>query len=151
MLRATFFAIVLAGWCTGSASGQNTGASNPFGNSPNFYNRGNQPLSPYLNLLRGGNNAVNYFYGVRPGVAAGGYNGMFNNNNAARQSYFPYFDNLSDLVDDPRDVGRIPPTGHQAGFFNTLGYFPATGNRPGTRQQSPLLQGGSGGGGRRIR
>ncbi|MFO0847687.1 MAG: hypothetical protein U0871_03865 [Gemmataceae bacterium] len=40
--------------------------------APNFYNRANQPLSPYLNLLRGSNPSVNYFYGVRPGLGAGG-------------------------------------------------------------------------------
>ena len=37
---------------------------------PNYYNRASQPLSPYLNLLRGGNPGVNYFYGVRPGTGA---------------------------------------------------------------------------------
>ena len=42
---------------------------------PNFYNRGSQPLSPYLNLLRGsGNPGVNYYYGVRPGLPSGGLN-----------------------------------------------------------------------------
>lgn len=35
---------------------------------PNFYNRQTQPLSPYLNLARGGNPGVNYYYGVRPGT-----------------------------------------------------------------------------------
>ncbi len=39
--------------------------------APNYYNRNSQPLSPYLNLLRGGNPAVNYFYGVRPGLMNG--------------------------------------------------------------------------------
>jgi hypothetical protein len=40
----------------------------PGGFLPNYYNRQTQPLSPYLNLARGGNPAVNYFYGVRPGT-----------------------------------------------------------------------------------
>ncbi|MGL4423441.1 MAG: hypothetical protein ACRCZF_22480 [Gemmataceae bacterium] len=40
----------------------------PGGMMPNIYNRMQQPLSPYLNLLRGGNPGVNYFYGVRPGI-----------------------------------------------------------------------------------
>jgi len=49
----------------------------PYGNAPqnqfapNFYNRASQPLSPYLNLLRGGDPAINYFYGVRPGTIPG--------------------------------------------------------------------------------
>src|SRR5690348_6570512 len=38
---------------------------------PNYYNRQNQPLSPYLNLLRGGSPGVNYYYGVRPGTTGG--------------------------------------------------------------------------------
>jgi hypothetical protein len=42
------------------------------GFQPNIYNRQYQPLSPYLNLLRNGNPAVNYFYGVRPGLPSGG-------------------------------------------------------------------------------
>lgn len=42
--------------------------------APNFYNRAQQPLSPYLNLLRGGNPAANYYYGVRPGLPSGGVN-----------------------------------------------------------------------------
>src|SRR4051794_22228131 len=47
--------------------------------APNQYNRSTQPLSPYLNLLRGSNPAVNYFYGVRPGTmpnmaGSGGFN-----------------------------------------------------------------------------
>jgi hypothetical protein len=29
------------------------------------------PLSPYLNLLRGGDPSINYYYAVRPGVMAG--------------------------------------------------------------------------------
>ena len=37
----------------------------------NSYYRGTQPLSPYLNLIRGGNPGVNYYYGVRPGTPSG--------------------------------------------------------------------------------
>jgi hypothetical protein len=46
---------------------------NPLNYLPNYYNRANQPLSPYLNLLRG-NPAVNYYYGARPGLPTGGVN-----------------------------------------------------------------------------
>jgi hypothetical protein len=41
---------------------------------PNFYNRSTQPLSPYLNLVRNGNPALNYYYGARPGLPSGGVN-----------------------------------------------------------------------------
>ena len=39
--------------------------------APNFYNRQQQPLSPYLNLLRGLDPATNYYYGARPGLPTG--------------------------------------------------------------------------------
>src|SRR5438270_13555376 len=44
---------------------------NPANVMPNVYNPQYQPLSPYLNLLRGGNAATNYYYGVRPGTLGG--------------------------------------------------------------------------------
>ena len=39
--------------------------------APNFYNRRQQPLSPYLNLFRGADPATNYYYGARPGLPTG--------------------------------------------------------------------------------
>jgi hypothetical protein len=48
----------------------------PPGAMPNIYNPVNQPLSPYLNLLRGGNPGVNYYYGVRPGTVGGTGQGL---------------------------------------------------------------------------
>ena len=58
--------------------------------APNVYDRGSQPLSPYLNLLRGGNPAVNYFYGVRPGLnpAVAGPAGRFGSPPGAAGSRF---------------------------------------------------------------
>lgn len=47
-------------------------APTPMNFMPNYYNRQTQPLSPYLNMLRGGSPGVNYFYGVRPGLQSGG-------------------------------------------------------------------------------
>jgi hypothetical protein len=46
----------------------------PLNYLPNYYNRATQPLSPYLNLLRGSNPGVDYYYGTRPGTPAGGVN-----------------------------------------------------------------------------
>lgn len=109
------------------ARAQLTSPSNPSGYAPNMYNRAAQPLSPYLNLLRGGNNAVNYFYGVRPGTQPGAYIGMFSQASAGpRQTFFPGADTLSDLTDEPRDGSKVAPTGHAAGFNNTLNYFGMT-------------------------
>ncbi|CAN5569628.1 hypothetical protein BH11PLA2_BH11PLA2_36130 [soil metagenome] len=59
------------------ASAQNmpgTPYAPPLNYLPNFYNRNNQPLSPYLNMFRGNNPGVNYYFGVRPGTPAGGVN-----------------------------------------------------------------------------
>ena len=42
--------------------------------APNYYNRGTQPVSPYLNLLNSTNPALTYYYGVRPGTQ--GANGL---------------------------------------------------------------------------
>src|SRR3954468_4496930 len=58
---------------------------------PNIYNPVNQPLSPYLNLLRGGNQGVNYYYGVRPGTTGGfgqGIGAPFTAAGANRQPFF---------------------------------------------------------------
>jgi hypothetical protein len=103
----------------------------PFGSpqtapfAPNSYNRQFQPLSPYLNMFRGSSPAVNYYYGVRPGTQAGGYTGPYGNPAASapgRQTFFPYTDTLAELEpSDPR--AGMPPTGHPAGFNNTLGYL----------------------------
>src|SRR5437762_7913362 len=64
--------------------------SSPFG--PNVYNPQNQPLSPYLNLLRGGNAGVNYYYGVRPGTTGGSGGGIgapFTASGGYRPPFFP--------------------------------------------------------------
>ncbi len=109
------------------AYGQNTGPGNPSGYSQNATNRAAQPLSPYLNLLRGGNNAVNYYYGVRPGSQPG-FAGMAGQANLGpRQTFFPVVDTLNDLVgEDQRGAPRMPSTGHPVGFNNTLNYFGPT-------------------------
>jgi hypothetical protein len=131
----------------GYAGGGGQGST---GFAPNFYNRQNQPLSPYLNLLRGGNTAVNYFYGTRPGLASGGYLGPFAPGGGSggsamgpRQTFFPCVDTLSEYSPEDPKAG-MNPTGHGVGFFNTLGYFGGTstgrpnqqmGNRGGQKQR----------------
>lgn len=97
--------------------------------APNMYNRSAQPLSPYLNLLRGTNNAVDYFYGVRPGTQPNAFLGLFGGAGSmtgGRQTFFPGADLLTDLLEQPQDATRVRPTGHPAGFNNTLNYFGPT-------------------------
>jgi len=110
------------------------GGSQPY--APNMYNRQSQPLSPYLNLLRGGNPAVNYFYGVRPGQQSGAFSSPFLGSMGAqgRQTFFPQIDNLYELDDvSPQDGLRA--TGHPFGFNNTLGFFGGTMGGGGSNQQ----------------
>jgi hypothetical protein len=111
---------------TGAARAQSPGTLNTGGYAPNMYNRGTQPLSPYLNMLRGGNPAVNYFYGVAPGTQSNAFAGMFGGGGAQRQTFFPGADYLTDLLEEPRDATKVQPTGHPAGFNNTLSYFGQT-------------------------
>lgn len=105
-----------------------------YGNSsnvmPNIYNPRTQPLSPYLNLMRGGNPGVNYYYGVRPGTVAGGMGGFTPGiaPGGNRPSSFPVQYGDPDMLELPtadKDHGyALPPAGHPVVFNNTLGYFP---------------------------
>jgi hypothetical protein len=127
-----------------AAWAQVPGVFNPNGYAPNMYNRQAQPLSPYLNLLRGGNEAVNYYYGVRPGTQPGAFTGMFNQSAAGpRQTFFPVVDTLADLSEDPQAAMRVSPTGHPVGFNNTLNYFGPTSGQTFARggQQGSMRRG----------
>jgi hypothetical protein len=98
---------------------------------PNIYNPRTQPLSPYLNLLRGGNTATNYYYGVKPGTVGmerGGFGGApFVAPGGNRTLFFPQLaaapDPLGDAVTSPGSV--LPPAGHGVVFSNTMGFFPS--------------------------
>ena len=126
MNRIALAALALA-LVPAQARAQVPGQFNPNAYAPNMYNRQAQPLSPYLNLLRGGDAAVNYYYGVRPGTQPGAFTGMFNQSAAGpRQTFFPVVDTLADLTDDPQAGMRVAPTGHPVGFNNTLNYFGPT-------------------------
>jgi hypothetical protein len=132
--------------------GSSYGQVSPYGLN-DYYNPSSQPLSPYLNLLRGGNPAVNYYYGVRPAQNQNAYGQPFvgATGMGGRQTFFPQVDTLSDLEGEPKTVG-MRPTGHPFGFNNTLSYFGPTGsgmNRNNAGGQGPLANklGGTGTGG----
>ena len=115
---------------------------------PNIYNPVSQPLSPYLNLLRGGNPGVNYYYGVRPGTVGGTGQGLgapFTAAGGNRQAFFPQLGAAPDPLQPPEagPGAGLPPAGHPVVFNNTMGYFPSpTGARGGQR---PGLAGVGGG------
>src|SRR5438445_538378 len=86
---------------------------NPANVMPNVYNPQYQPLSPYLNLLRGGNAGVNYYYGVRPGTVGGA--GPFGGASmlapgGMRAPFMPQLASAPDPVELPdRTRGHEPP------------------------------------------
>jgi hypothetical protein len=118
---------------------------------PNIFNPQYQPLSPYLNLNRGGNPAVNYFYGVRPGTIGGA--GTFSSAavlapGGNRPLFFPQMTQVQDPFNLPEATEGyvLPPAGHPVVYNNTLGYFPYPFGQRGMR--SGLSGVGAGGGGR---
>ena len=120
---------------------QNQSGNNASPYAPNYFNRNTQPLSPYLNLLRGGNPAVNYFYGVQPGVMGGPFRsplGAQSGGQSGRQTFFPQVDNLYE-AEGVGPLDGLRPSGHMSGFNNTLNYFGGTGSM----QQRPQQGGGS--------
>ena len=105
-----------------SASAQITGSTNPSGYAPNMYNRSAQPLSPYLNLLRGGNTAVNYFYGVRPGLPSGGQPPAGAGGRVPFTSNAnPQFGPASTGQMEPGEGYVLPPAGHTNTYGNYFG------------------------------
>lgn len=106
----------------------------------NIYNRTNQPLSPYLNLFRGGNPAVNYFYGVRPGTQGGAFGSNnfqtpFIGGSQLRSGFvpaaaYPNQDPPEEMPKTGQDLEYIPSSAHPVVFGNKFG--PAAGGYPGT-------------------
>jgi hypothetical protein len=106
---------------------------------PNYYNRQNQPLSPYMNLFRT-NPAVNYFYGVRPGTQGGGvpvgggfgagaYGGMMRPN-VLPTTLTPTEEPIPvDPAGTP--ISRLMPTGHPVFFAGGPGRPGGGVGRPG--------------------
>lgn len=111
-------------------------AFNPSNFMPNIFNPSTQPLSPYLNLMRGGDPGVNYYYGVKPGTLGmgGGMSGRvpFMAPGGNRMLYFPQLASAPDPTSvDPIGTGQpgtgdvLPPAGHPVTFGNTMGFFPS--------------------------
>jgi hypothetical protein len=99
---------------------------------PNIYNQQSQPLSPYLNMLRGsGNPAAGYYFGTRPGTV-GGYGGFgLAPNMAFGGNRMPFPFQLAEEEPLPRGEPAegyiLPPAGHPVMFNNTMGFYPYPG------------------------
>lgn len=110
------------------------GLVSPYNSS---FTRPGPNLSPYLNLLRGGNPAANYYLGVVPEIER--------RNNAA--AFSAGITDLARRIESPltETTGEelfpaLPQTGHPVQFFNFSYYF---GSGPGGRpQQQQPGQGG---------
>ncbi len=118
-------------------------AYNPNNFMPNIFNPQTQPLSPYLNLLRGTNAGVDYFFGVRPGTIGLGVRPMsgtpFVAQGGNRMIFFPQLATAPEPIAGTPGPGQVlPPSGHPVVYGNTMGFFPsatgqAGGSQPGLR------------------
>src|SRR5437868_1508592 len=80
-------------------------------------------LSPYLNLLRGGDPAANYYLGVLTE-----YDRRYRESRIGlppdyQQPYMMYDPTLDDRADVDVKDRQLPPTGHQAGFMIYNAYY----------------------------
>jgi hypothetical protein len=88
-------------------------------------------LSPYLNMLRGGDPATNYYLGVIPEID------RRTNYARVRSNILNIEQQLEDQTapTSPAVTAPLKSTGHPVTFLNTSGYFPASPLRPGGLQQ----------------
>ena len=145
MTRA-LYTLLLAGIAVAAAHAQYPGYQGGVGQpgfvpgagqyQPNIYNRQNQPLSPYLNLLRGqGNAGIDYYYGVRPGLPSGGqpFGNQFGggaggqsslNYSQMRTGYLPQAGYQTTEPIPLPDAGQdviLSPSGHGVTYGNVFG------------------------------
>jgi len=112
----TLFGVILLAISAQTAAAQSIFNPNPVISAP--YSR--PALSPYLNLLRGGDPAANYYLGVMTE-----YDRRFRESRIGIPTeQTPYLDPiLDDRADlDVRDR-QLPPTGHTAGFMIYNAYY----------------------------
>ena len=105
-----------------------------------LYRGAGSPVSPYLNLPFGGGPAANYYNLVRPGLYGQGrlgFGGPMPGASFSQRALFPTLQFIDEeelpgqrrlpkiKEDDPDEAIRVqlPPTGHAAGFTNSMGYF----------------------------
>jgi hypothetical protein len=91
---------------------------------------GRPGLSPYLNLLRGGNPAANYYMGVVP-EAERRYNArQFSSAIADLEQRTATPPTAEGVFEEELPPKGLPPTGHAATFLNASPYFGGTGALP---------------------
>jgi hypothetical protein len=141
-MRKMLLAIVVGSCLAATASAQN-----PYQSQGRFqplqrpqYGPGYQPLlNPYLNLLRGGNTAANYFLGTIPEQVrrenAQAFQTEITDLNVREQT-------LSEELPRPRSpvpTGTYALVNNTGGYFNNTSYYFGNGARP----QSPIIRPGT--------
>lgn len=119
--------------------------------APNYYNRGTQPVSPYLNLLNSTNPALTYYYGVRPGTQGPNGLGPVYGSGApmpppvARGTFLPPAAMTMPTRDPSADgpQSALPSPGGPVSYGNVFGSSRVGVNQP----RGGFFGGGSGGGG----
>ena len=112
-----------------------------YGYPGSYANTLNRPqLSPYLNLLRGGNVASNYYLGTIPEQQRRANDAIFRAQIRTLETQ-----PLIPAVTSPEDLfGPIPGSGHETAFLNYGGYYPqgARIGQPVNRAAPPPARGG---------
>jgi hypothetical protein len=116
MKRFTFAALAALALLPSSGVGRASAQVYLPGQQPSPFQR--PTFSPYLNMTRGGNPAVNYFGLVRPQIQTAKSLQQLQQQNALPQMG-PAFSPLTD-----ESAFSLPMTGHAATFFNFSRYFP---------------------------
>ena len=123
-MAASLVCLVTAG--TGSVRAQGAYSGIPHYTSPYQNNSG---LSPYLNLLRGGDTAANYYLGVIPEFQRRA------NYDQLRTAIQEIDQRLSTPLGEGFDLGKpLDRTGHATAFGYYSSYYPINPYRPGAPQ-----------------
>jgi hypothetical protein len=113
-------AVAVLCFAAGTASAQ----PRPY-NAPQYGVGYHPPLSPYLDLLRGGNIASNYFLGTIPEIERRQNAQLF------QTELFKLDQKISQETVELGIADPIGTTGHVTAFGNTGGYFGSLTGRPG--------------------
>jgi hypothetical protein len=120
-------------------SGSSAWAQNTYPYMPPQYGPGYQTqLSPYLNFLRGGDPAANYFLGVIPEFQRRQNTNQFRSQIQDLQVRTAPIRTPEEMIEARTNPKKLLPSGHAAAFNSTLGYFNNLGG------SIPRPQGGAG-------
>jgi hypothetical protein len=126
-----YYAVVLAAVAVVGLSASAASAQPRPYNQPQYGVGYQPPLSPYLNLLRGGNTAANYFLGTVPEMQRRQNDQLF------RSALHELDQKVSQESVELGLAEPVSSTGHVTAFGNTGGYFGNTTVRPPPSRVTP--------------